>query len=105
MIYCDVSLSYDPSNCDVPAHSFNSLFCAWQLQEEVDSLADRLEMANIALKEDWSRWQNNMRSDLRSAFLSTSEKNIEYYEKVSLKFTSQFTQTLHGMSIRAEQAF
>uniref|UniRef100_A0A3Q3WF61 PX domain-containing protein n=1 Tax=Mola mola TaxID=94237 RepID=A0A3Q3WF61_MOLML len=75
------------------------------LQEEVDSLADRLEMANIALKEDWSRWQNNMRSDLRSAFLSTTEKNIEYYEKVSLKFTSQYTQTLHEMSIRADQAF
>lgn len=56
-----------------------------QLQKEVDGLADRLEQANIALKGDWSRWQDCMRADLKSAFLSASEKNIEYYEKVSLR--------------------
>lgn len=54
-----------------------------QLQEEVDGLSDRLEQANNALKGDWGRWQNSMRTDLKSAFLSASEKNIEYYEKVS----------------------
>ncbi|KAM8823058.1 sorting nexin-7 isoform 2-T2 [Spinachia spinachia] len=51
------------------------------LQDEVDSLADRVELANNALKGDWSRWQNGMRSDLKSAFLSTAEKNVEYYEQ------------------------
>lgn len=51
------------------------------LQEEVDGLADRVEVANNTLKEDWSRWQNSMRIDLRSAFISTTEKNVEYYEK------------------------
>ncbi|XP_035510628.1 sorting nexin-7 [Morone saxatilis] len=51
------------------------------LQDEVDGLADRVELANNALKVDWSRWQNSMRTDLRSAFISTSEKNVEYYEK------------------------
>ncbi|XP_037312340.2 sorting nexin-7 [Pungitius pungitius] len=51
------------------------------LQDEVDRLADRVELANNALKGDWSRWQNGMRADLRSAFLSTAEKNVEYYEQ------------------------
>lgn len=53
-----------------------------QLQEEVDGLADRVELANNTLKGDWSRWQNSMRTDLKSAFVSTAEKNVEYYEKV-----------------------
>ncbi|XP_041670206.1 sorting nexin-7 [Cheilinus undulatus] len=51
------------------------------LQEEVDGLADRLEQANNALKGDWSRWQDGMRSDLKSAFICSAEKNVEYYEK------------------------
>ncbi|KAM8731993.1 sorting nexin-7 isoform 1-T1 [Acanthopagrus schlegelii] len=51
------------------------------LQEEVDGLADRVELANNALKGDWARWQNIMRNDLKSAFISTAEKNMEYYEK------------------------
>ncbi|XP_037550383.1 sorting nexin-7 [Nematolebias whitei] len=50
------------------------------LQEEVDNLADRVEQANNALQGDWSRWKNLMRTDLRSAFVSTAEKNKEYYE-------------------------
>lgn len=57
----------------------------WQLQEEVDALADRVELANNALKGDWSRWQNSMRTDLKSAFISNAEKNVEYYEKVRLR--------------------
>ncbi|KAI3355178.1 hypothetical protein L3Q82_017880 [Scortum barcoo] len=55
----------------------------WQLQEEVDGLADKVELANNALKGDWCRWRNSMRTDLKSAFISTAEKNMEYYEKVS----------------------
>lgn len=51
------------------------------LQDEVDGLADRVELANNALRGDWSRWQNSMRSDLKSAFLSTAEKNVEHYEQ------------------------
>ncbi|KAM6971332.1 sorting nexin-7 [Tautogolabrus adspersus] len=51
------------------------------LQEEVDGLADRVEQANNAMKGDWSRWQDSMRTDLRSAFVCTAEKNVEYYEK------------------------
>lgn len=61
----------------------------WQLQDEVDGLADRVELANNALKGDWSRWQDSMRTDLRSAFLSTAEKNVEYYEKVSSRLTPE----------------
>uniref|UniRef100_A0A3Q3JS08 PX domain-containing protein n=1 Tax=Monopterus albus TaxID=43700 RepID=A0A3Q3JS08_MONAL len=52
-----------------------------KMQVEVDGLADRVEMANNALKGDWSHWQNSMRTDLKSAFISTAEKNVEYYEK------------------------
>ncbi|XP_017269520.1 sorting nexin-7 [Kryptolebias marmoratus] len=51
------------------------------LQEEVDNLADRMEQANNALRGDWSRWKTIMRTDLRSAFVATAEKNMEYYEK------------------------
>ncbi|XP_026218472.1 sorting nexin-7 [Anabas testudineus] len=51
------------------------------LQEEVDGLADRMELANNALKGDWPRWKNSMRTDLKSAFISTAEKNVDYYEK------------------------
>lgn len=51
------------------------------LQVEVDGLAVSLEQANISLKGDWTRWRNSMRSDLKSAFISTAEKNVEYYEK------------------------
>lgn len=61
-----------------------SIMCVWrQLQEEVDVLADRMEQANNSLKGDWVRWQHSMKTDLRSAFISAAEKNVEYYEKVS----------------------
>ncbi|XP_032406968.1 sorting nexin-7 isoform X3 [Xiphophorus hellerii] len=51
------------------------------LQEEVDDLADRVEQANNALRGDWSRWRTSMRADLKSAFISTAAKNVDYYEK------------------------
>lgn len=51
------------------------------LQDEVDGLADRVEVANNALRGDWNRWRDSMRTDLRSAFISAAEKNVEYYEK------------------------
>ncbi|XP_036441561.1 sorting nexin-7 isoform X2 [Colossoma macropomum] len=51
------------------------------LKEEIDKLEDKLEWANNTLKGDWSRWQKSMRADLRAAFTSTAEKNVEYYEK------------------------
>ncbi|XP_061522594.1 sorting nexin-7 [Phycodurus eques] len=52
-----------------------------QLEKEVDALSDRMEFANNALKGDWINWQNSMRDDLKSAFISTAEKNEECYEK------------------------
>ncbi|XP_023855937.1 sorting nexin-7 isoform X2 [Salvelinus sp. IW2-2015] len=51
------------------------------LKEEIDKLEDRVEWANNALKGDWGRWQRSMRGDLKSAFFSTAEKNVDYYEK------------------------
>ncbi|XP_036378500.1 sorting nexin-7 isoform X2 [Megalops cyprinoides] len=51
------------------------------LKEEIDKLEDKVECANNALKVDWARWQKNMSGDIRGAFLSTAEKNIDYYEK------------------------
>ncbi|XP_076844577.1 sorting nexin-7 isoform X2 [Brachyhypopomus gauderio] len=51
------------------------------MKYEIDKLEDRLEWANNALKADWSRWQARMRTDLRSAFTRTAEKNVDYYEK------------------------
>lgn len=51
------------------------------LQEEVESLSDRMGQANSALKGDWSLWQTTMRTDLKSAFICMAEKNVDYYEK------------------------
>ncbi|XP_012670567.2 sorting nexin-7 isoform X2 [Clupea harengus] len=51
------------------------------LKEEIDKMEDRVEWANNALKGDWGRWQRSMRSDLKEAFLSTAQKNVDYYEK------------------------
>ncbi|KAM7390857.1 hypothetical protein PAMA_008851 [Pampus argenteus] len=51
------------------------------LQEEVDGLADRVELANNALKGDWTRWQQSLRTDLKSVFISTAEKNVDHYVK------------------------
>lgn len=82
------------SDCDVCSlESVQSLVYVfdWQLQEEVDGLADRVELANNALKGDWSRWQNSLRTDLKSAFISTAEKNVDYYEKVSSRFRPKKT--------------
>lgn len=51
------------------------------LQAEVEALSARVEAANEALRGDWGRWQQSVRSNLRSAWLSTAEKNVQYYEK------------------------
>lgn len=74
----------DSEVCSLEVLKFKLLFfvLGWQLQEEVDGLADRVELANNALRGDWSRWLSSMRTDLRSAFVSSAEKNVEYYEKV-----------------------
>ncbi|XP_013879249.1 sorting nexin-7 [Austrofundulus limnaeus] len=68
------------------------------LQEEVDDLADRMEEANNALRGDWSRWKNIMRTDLKSAFVSTAERNKEYYEKC-LAVWESFLVSQRGESI------
>ncbi|XP_051737540.1 sorting nexin-7 isoform X2 [Ctenopharyngodon idella] len=51
------------------------------MRDELDKTEDRLEWANNALKSDWTRWQKVMRTDLRSAFIDTAERNVSYYEK------------------------
>lgn len=51
------------------------------LQEEVDLLGERLEQANVALRGDWSRWKSGLTCDVRAAFVSTAERNQQYYEK------------------------
>uniref|UniRef100_A0A8C2BYV1 Sorting nexin 7 n=1 Tax=Cyprinus carpio TaxID=7962 RepID=A0A8C2BYV1_CYPCA len=52
-----------------------------KMRDELDKAEDRLEWANNALKTDWTRWQKVMRTDLRSAFIDTAERNVSYYEK------------------------
>lgn len=51
------------------------------LQGEVDLLAERLEQANVALRRDWNQWRRSLTSDLRDVFVSTAERNQQYYEK------------------------
>ncbi|XP_057178406.1 sorting nexin-7 [Triplophysa rosa] len=52
-----------------------------EIREDLYKMEDRLEWANNALKSDWTRWKKVMRTDLRSAFMDTAEKNVNYYEK------------------------
>ncbi|XP_066539384.1 sorting nexin-7 isoform X2 [Hoplias malabaricus] len=54
-----------------------------EMKEDIDKMEDKLEWANNTLKGDWSRWQKNMRTDLRAAFTRTAEKNVEHYEKTT----------------------
>ncbi|RVE59155.1 hypothetical protein OJAV_G00201470 [Oryzias javanicus] len=68
------------------------------LQDEVDELADRMEKSNSALQLDCSRWRNTMRADLKAAFVSSAEKNVEYYEKC-LAVWESFLVSQRGESI------
>lgn len=52
-----------------------------EMKDDLEKLEDRLEWANNALKSDWTRWNKVMRTDLRSAFVDTAERNVSYYEK------------------------
>ncbi|TSK34840.1 Sorting nexin-7 [Bagarius yarrelli] len=61
-----------------------------EIKEDIEKLEDRLEWANNTLKGDWSRWQKNMRADLRDVFTQTAEKNVEYYEKYA-NFSRYYT--------------
>ncbi|XP_046879564.1 sorting nexin-7 isoform X1 [Hypomesus transpacificus] len=74
-----------------------------QLKEEIDRLEDRGEWANNALKGDWSRWKRSMRADLKSAFLCTAEKNVDYYEKcLAVWETFLLSQKTDGLQEGAE---
>ncbi|XP_046879566.1 sorting nexin-7 isoform X3 [Hypomesus transpacificus] len=73
------------------------------LKEEIDRLEDRGEWANNALKGDWSRWKRSMRADLKSAFLCTAEKNVDYYEKcLAVWETFLLSQKTDGLQEGAE---
>ncbi|KAK1328844.1 hypothetical protein QTO34_011013 [Cnephaeus nilssonii] len=54
------------------------------LTEEIGKLEDKVECANTALRADWERWKQNMRNDIKSAFADTAERNIHYYEQVTV---------------------
>ncbi|KAK7123530.1 hypothetical protein R3I93_021835 [Phoxinus phoxinus] len=68
------------------------------MRDELDKMEDRLEWANNALKSDWTRWQKVMRTDLRSAFVDTAERNVNYYEKCLAVWES----FLHSQRTEAE---
>ncbi|CAL8310985.1 unnamed protein product [Merluccius merluccius] len=54
-----------------------------ELKEEAACLEESVKNANRALRGDWSRWEGSMKTDLKSALVSTADKNVEYYEKVT----------------------
>ncbi|XP_056105196.1 sorting nexin-7 isoform X2 [Rhinichthys klamathensis goyatoka] len=68
------------------------------MRDELDKMEDRLEWANNALKSDWTRWQKVMRTDLRSAFVDTAERNVNCYEKCLAVWES----FLHSQRTEAE---
>lgn len=91
--------SYEVAMCRACCSCDCSVFVQ-QLQQEVDELADRVEQANNALRGDWARWRTRMRADLKSAFISTAAKNVDYYEKVSSAFSSfSLTPPEHQLSL------
>ncbi|XP_051543235.1 sorting nexin-7-like isoform X2 [Myxocyprinus asiaticus] len=68
-----------------------------EMKDELDKMEDRLEWANNALKGDWTRWQKVMRTELRSAFIDTAERNVNYYEKCLAVWESfMFSQRTEG---------
>ncbi|XP_051537831.1 sorting nexin-7 isoform X2 [Myxocyprinus asiaticus] len=70
------------------------------MKDELDKMEDRLEWANNTLKSDWTRWQKVMRTDLRSAFIDTAERNVNYYEKCLAVWESfLFSQRTEGEEI------
>ncbi|CAM4723384.1 unnamed protein product [Leuciscus chuanchicus] len=69
-----------------------------EMRVELDKMEDRMEWANNALKSDWTRWQKVMRTDLRSAFVDTAERNVNYYEKCLAVWES----FLHSQRTEAE---
>ncbi|XP_067291285.1 sorting nexin-7 isoform X1 [Pseudorasbora parva] len=70
-----------------------------EMRDELDKMEDRLEWANNALKSDWTRWKKVMRTDLRSAFVDTAERNVSYYEKCLAVWES----FLHSQRTEAEE--
>ncbi|XP_051537830.1 sorting nexin-7 isoform X1 [Myxocyprinus asiaticus] len=71
-----------------------------EMKDELDKMEDRLEWANNTLKSDWTRWQKVMRTDLRSAFIDTAERNVNYYEKCLAVWESfLFSQRTEGEEI------
>ncbi|KAJ1171716.1 hypothetical protein NDU88_003574 [Pleurodeles waltl] len=52
-----------------------------KLKEEIGKLEDKVECANNALKADWDRWKQNMQNDMKSAFTTVAQNNVNYYEE------------------------
>ncbi|XP_078500361.1 sorting nexin-7 isoform X2 [Lissotriton helveticus] len=52
-----------------------------RLKEEIGKLEDKVECANNALKADWDRWKQNMQNDMKSAFTTMAQNNVNYYEE------------------------
>ncbi|XP_069795159.1 sorting nexin-7 isoform X2 [Narcine bancroftii] len=53
-----------------------------KLQADIAQLEAKVECANSNLIADWKRWCLNMRSDMKSAFGSMAENNIQYFEEI-----------------------
>lgn len=50
----------------------------------MESLNDKSECANADLKADMDRWHKTKRRDIKNLFMDTADRQISYYEKVSL---------------------
>ncbi|XP_069795161.1 sorting nexin-7 isoform X4 [Narcine bancroftii] len=72
-----------------------------KLQADIAQLEAKVECANSNLIADWKRWCLNMRSDMKSAFGSMAENNIQYFEECLATWESFLA--LHQAEIKMEE--
>ncbi|XP_063730048.1 sorting nexin-7 [Eleginops maclovinus] len=73
--------------------------------EEVQALQEKVEVCNSSLQVDWSRWRSSMRTDLKTALLSTAESNLQHYEKcLAVWETFLLSQREEGSEQKEEEA-
>jgi sorting nexin-7/30 len=54
----------------------------------MEVLNDRTEVANANLKADMERWHKNKQRDVKEILTALADRQIRYYERVSVNKTS-----------------
>ena len=58
--------------------------CCLKIRRQVEVLNDKMTCANADLKADIERWHINKRKDFRKLFVNMADRQICYFQKVSV---------------------